>query len=109
MAPSLKKDVAKSVSNAINTIDKAQKILQQNQEAVDQVMTTFFGNASSEFKKKWSEDLAEMQEFMKAFNIDKNSIILPDGEEAPIASVDRLKRQSYWRYWGAIKKVQRDA
>ncbi|WGL99274.1 RHS repeat protein [Arsenophonus sp. aPb] len=104
MAPSLKKDVAKSINNAIKTIGKAQKILQQNQEAVDQVMTTFFGNTSGELKKKWSKDLADMQEFMKAFNIDKNFIIMPDGEEASIASVVRLKRETYWRYWGAIKK-----
>lgn len=109
MAPSLKKDVAKSISNAIKTIDKAQGILKENKEAADQVMTTFFGNASAELKKKWSKDLTDMQELMKAFNINKNFIIMPDGEHAPIASVDRLKQESYWKYWGAIKRIRRDA
>ncbi|MDR5615721.1 RHS repeat-associated core domain-containing protein [Arsenophonus sp.] len=109
MAPSLKKDVAKSVSNAIKTIDKTQKILKENKEAVEQVMATFFGDTSSELKERWSKDLTSMQDFMKAFNVDKNFVTLSDGEGAPIASVDLLKRQSYWRYWGPIKKVQRDA
>ncbi|MFV9998181.1 MAG: hypothetical protein AB8W37_11775 [Arsenophonus endosymbiont of Dermacentor nuttalli] len=52
--------------------------------------TTFFGHASGELKKQWSKDLADMQELMKAFNINKNLIILPNAKEAPIASVNRL-------------------
>lgn len=77
MAPSLKKDVAKSISNAIKTIDKTQKVLKENKEAVEQVMTTFFGDTSSELKEKWSKDLAKVQEFMNETDVGKNFIELP--------------------------------
>lgn len=110
MAPSLKKDVAKSISNAIKTIDKTQKVLKENKEAVEQVMTTFFGDTSSELKEKWSKDLAKVQEFMNETDVGKNFIELPQIEmNNAIAQIENNELSRYLEYRNAKKNVYRNA
>lgn len=75
MAPSaLQKNVDKTVKHTIKTIDKALNVLQSNNNAVNQVMSTFFGHASDELKETWRQDLTAIQNLMKSFDVNKNII-----------------------------------
>ncbi|WP_119710878.1 hypothetical protein [Arsenophonus endosymbiont of Aleurodicus floccissimus] len=85
-------------------------MLKDNTEAVEAVMTTFFGDNSDELKQKWSKDLAKVQELMNENDVDKNALKSSENEMGnAIAAIVDEKLSFYLEYRNAKKRVYQNA
>lgn len=110
MATLLKRDMKKSISEGVTIIVQAQKILKDKTEAVEAVMTTFFGDNSDEPKERWNKDLVKVQEFMSEIDVDKNALKSSENEMGnAIAAIVVQKPSFYLEYKNAKKRVYQNA
>lgn len=109
MAP-LKKEIKKSMESATKVIHEALTVLETNTEAVNQIMITFFGDASDARKKRWSKNLTSVLELMNETEVSKNFIELSSHEEdSTIAQIDHNELSQYSQYRNAKRNVYRNA
>ena len=79
-----KKDIQKSMNQAVRFIDKALLEIEAKSETLDQVMDVFFNDSSNDRKNTWRADLKKIKEAIESTSFDQNIGI--DTHESNVAA-----------------------